>query len=134
MNYLCDQDIEDHEQEKLIQSWLNQKGNPKFEYQHINSKGNPRNTLVRASFSLDQKIKENSTGTFSDLIAGCDGRDFECGRESFETSIDPRKIMRDYLLNMGFNEEEVLWLIKIMLLSIRQNKLPLEKYLIDSDW
>ncbi len=81
-----EQDEEDCEQEKLIQEWLKQQGSAaEFEYKHINRKGSARNTVVRAQVRLDQKIKDDTAGTFADLIAGCDGRDLECRLDGVPT-------------------------------------------------
>lgn len=78
---ISDEDNADFEQERLIQQWLKSEGRDgSIDYRYINRKGNARNTLVKASISLDQTISdEGNGGTFADLIAGSDGRDLECG-------------------------------------------------------
>lgn len=101
-----EQDQADFEQEKLIKEWLEREGRTdEFGYQHINRKGLARNTTVRAQVRLDQQIREDGTGTFADLIAGCDGRDLECGRDSDETP-DRQETAADRLeseLNLFFD-------------------------------
>jgi len=77
--HVCAQDEEDFAQERAIQDWLEREGRvDDFGFEHINRKGNARNTLVRAQVRLDAKVQEDGSSTFADLIAGCDGRDLEC--------------------------------------------------------
>lgn len=77
--FLSSQDVEDHEQEQQIKAWLEREGRAdEYSFQHINSKGLPRNTGVRAQVRLDAKVQENSSTTFENYIAGSDGRDLEC--------------------------------------------------------
>ncbi len=77
--FLSAQDQEDFEQEMHIKAWLEREGRAAdFGYEHINRKGNARNTLVRAHVHLDAKVQEDGSGTFADLVAGSDGRDLEC--------------------------------------------------------
>ncbi len=89
---VCDEDIEDFEQEKLIQEWLRSTGNAgRIELKHTTSKGTARNTLIKAAISLDEKMSDNDdSGTYADLIAGSDGRDLEYGEpdDSFEREIE----------------------------------------------
>lgn len=133
--WTCEQDEEDFEQEKLIKDWIGQRRDVEFEFQHINRKGNARNTLIRASISLDQKIGEDSSGTFADLIAGSDGRDLECGPEPDEVERDFKKEISGYLSVIGFKEKEIECLIKIMLRSLTQKKQsPSGRSLIDLEW
>lgn len=79
---LCEQDIEDFEQEKLIQEWLKTTGEAafgEFEFKHISSKGTARNTIDQRSIRLDAQMRdEKDSGTFADIVAGSDGRDLEC--------------------------------------------------------
>lgn len=130
----CEQDIEDFEQEKQIQEWLSQNGNGEFEFKHITSKGTARNTLIKAAFSLDQEISVNGSSTFSDLIAGSDGRDLECGPITDELEPDAREKISGYLFALGFNQGDVKWIIKTLQLSTQRNKSHFEKSLIDSEW
>ena len=119
MKWLCDKDQEDFEQEKLIHEWIisQQQSDIEFDFKHINSKGNARNTLVRASFSLDQKISEDTKGTFADLIAGCDGRDLFSGAD---IDCDAATLIRIYLMELGINGGLQEWVIKTLLWSMNQ--------------
>lgn len=117
-----EQDIEDYEQEKQIEEWLGKRNSSKFEYQYINSKGNARNTLIKASFSLDQEIGKDGGGTFADIIIGSDGRDLECRREFDDSRRDLEEEISWYLLALGFKREELSCLKKILKLSIRQKE------------
>lgn len=128
--WLCEQDADDFEQELSIQKWLeSQDEAPEFDFKHISSKGTARNTLVRASFSLDQKITEDSSGTFADLIAGSDGRDLFSGNEpTLEDILDAHFVF------LGFDEELSEWLIKKLKSSQPNDKLLLERFLTDSEW
>ncbi len=133
--WLCAQDQEDFEQEKLIKEWLKHEGNDsEFGYQHINRKGNARNTLVRASISLDQKITEDGQGTFADLIAGCDGRDLVCRDDTDESPAEAIEVIYGYLSALGFNKGEIEWLTRTLKLSILENNSHFEKYRIDLEW
>lgn len=117
MQWLCAEDEEDYAQERLIKEWLEREGGARdFEYKHINRQGNARNTLVRAQVRLDQQINEDGSGTFADLIAGCDGRDLECGRSDHEAN-DASTSAADRLENefdlffdaIGASEETKIW-------------------------
>jgi hypothetical protein len=128
--WIADEDVEDFEQEQKIREWLNKNGETKpdhsgFDFKYISSKGTARNSRVRASLSLDQKIQEDSRGTFADIIAGSDGRDLYRGEEP---SAD--QILDAHLACMGFDEELSEWIIKTLKLSVNQKKTPYEKFLI----
>ncbi len=134
--FVCAEDHEDFEQEKLIQEWLKREGRSgQLEYHHINSKGNARNTLVKASISLDQKVGDEIDGArFGDLIAGSDGRDLECGSDPPETEREAEEVIHGYLFALGFNQGELEWLIKMLKLSMEQKQWLLEKSPTDSEW
>jgi hypothetical protein len=129
--FLSQEDEEDYEQEKAIQDWLKtqQRANDKFNYQYINSKGNARNSRVRASFSLDQKIKEGETGALADFVAGSDGRDLYNGEAA-----DAGEYLDAYLACLGLDEETSEWVVKTLKLSVGQSKLHLETFLTDLEW
>lgn len=116
--YISNEDTEDFEQEKKIQEWLSSIANEsrkiEFDFKHITSKGTARNTRVRASISLDQKISEDSEGTFADIIAGCDGRDTidRIYTPEILEETDPEKAALEIYSAMGFNEEESIWLAR----------------------
>jgi len=130
-----EEDKEDYEQERRIQEWLKQQGNSaEFGYEYINRKGNARNTLIKASVRLDQKIGEDGTGTFADLIVGSDGRDLVGGDEPLDPEVEAREIIHGYLFALGFQHEEILWLIKTLKLSVSESKSLFEKLAIDSEW
>ena len=75
-----EEDTDDFEQERAIQAWIKSEGPIEFDFKHITSKGTARNTLVKASFSLDQKMSDDTgSGTFADRIVGSDGRDLVIG-------------------------------------------------------
>lgn len=122
---ISEQDEEDYEQEKLIKEWADKNDIRGLEYEYINSKGGARNSLVRASFSLDQEIGEDGGGTFADIIAGCDGRDLECREEFDDTTRDLDQEISWYLFALGFNQEGVVWLKKIFQKSMRNKKMLL---------
>lgn len=85
-----EQDEADFKQEKLIKEWLEREGRADdFRFEHINRKGNARNTGVRAQVRLDQKIQADGSGTFADFIAGCDGRDLECAGGDRSLDLEP---------------------------------------------
>lgn len=129
--WITEQDEEDFEQELQIKKWLEtqQQGAVEFDFKSINRKGNARYLGVRASLSLDQKVSEDSTGTFADLIAGSDGRDLYCGEvPDAETYLDA------YLSCLGFDEEMTEWLIKKLKSSMDLNSLRFEKSLTDLEW
>jgi len=132
---LCDQDKEDYEQELRIQQWLDQTGNQnRIDLKHINREGNARNTLVRASFSLDQEIKEDSTGTFADFIAGDPTGGSSLGGSLGHDSRDAAAALDAYLACLGFNEEDTEWLIE-KLKSLEKMKLkPSLKFQSDLEW
>jgi hypothetical protein len=130
--WISAQDEEDCAQEKLIQEWLKREGiASEFGLKHINSKGTARNTLVRAQVRLDQKIKDDGSNTFADLIAGCDGRDLVCRGGVDESEIEPEEQIYGYLSALGFKQEERSWLLKMWKLLIQENKLRLEKSATD---
>jgi hypothetical protein len=123
-----DEDQEDFEQEKQIQEWLKSQGNASsFEFKHINRNGRARNTLVKAAISLDQEIREDGSGTFADIIAGSDGRDLFGGDEFDGTERDPLQKISGYLSALGFEQGEVICLIRTLKSSIDQNKWRSEK-------
>lgn len=130
--FLSQEDIDDFEQESLIKEWLEKsKKSAGFDFKHITSKGTARNTLVRASVSLDQKISEDGPGTFADLIAGSDGRDlFE--RED----INYAGIIDENLFYLGLDEELSEWVLKTLKLSTTLNlkRSRYRKFPIDSEW
>lgn len=128
-----EEDEQDFEQEKIIQEWISQQSAREFEFKYINRKGNARNTTFKG-ISLDQKIKEDGSGTFADIIAGCDGRDLECGREPDEVDVDPKDQIESYLLCLGFAKGEIECLIKLLKKLILENKSLLPKSAIDSEW
>ncbi len=115
------QDIEDYEQEKLIQGWLNEnQKSGDFTFTSINSKGNLRHTGDYGSFSLDQKISSESTGnnTFSDIIGGYENGDLFDGKrivsnDSIEFDQEERiKLYLDSFLNfLGVNMEAKKWIM-----------------------
>lgn len=120
-----DQDKEDHEQEQRIQEWLKREGKSfGAEFKHITRKGTARNTLIKGSISLDQKIAEDGerSGTYADIIAGCDGRDFESGDEFIDPTDKARKEIFWYLSALGFNKEEAMCLVKILKSSLTTSK------------
>lgn len=129
-----EQDEEDFEQEQRIKEWIASQNGGEFGYQYINSKGNARNSGIKASVSLDQKITPDGTGTFADIIAGHDGRDLECGVGADEDEIDPGEKIEVYLLALKFAKEEIPWLIIILKKLILENKSLLPKSAIDSEW
>lgn len=117
MKWRNDQDEEDFKQEKLIKEWLNREGrSDQFDCQYINRKGNARNTVGTRSLGLDQKINEDGSGTFADIVAGCDGRDLECGGDAHEADDGPKTaaIVLDEQLDLffdaiGIGEETKAW-------------------------
>lgn len=115
-----EQDEEDCEQEKLIKEWLKQQGaNEQFEFKHINSKGTARNTLVRAQVRLDQQVFDDSAGTFADRIAGCDGRDLECGPDALSVEPEtPEERLNSsidlFFEAIGLSEEIKQWATKLL--------------------
>jgi hypothetical protein len=131
--WICAQDEEDFEQEKLIKQWLEREGRvEQIDYRHINSKGHARNTLVKASISLDQKVSDEADGArFGDLIAGSDGRDLECGGELPEPEREAEEIIHGYLFALGFNQGEVECLVKILKSSIKVKQSLCEKSATD---
>jgi len=126
---LCDEDKEDFKQEKLIQEWLEREGSAgAIEFKHISSKGTARNTLVKASIRLDEKIFDDGAGTYADLVVGSDGRDFDCGRIGDESLPTAQEKIFGYLSALGFNQGEIKCLEKIMWKSsITESSLLLEK-------
>lgn len=131
-SWICEQDEEDHEQDKAIKNWL--ENNPQgrdvdFDYKFITRKGTARNTLVRASFSLDREISEHGTGTLADFVKGSDGRDLYSG-----DSVSPDVAIDAYLYFLGFEEELTEWIVKMLKLSANQSNWLSEKYQTDSEW
>ena len=128
-----EQDIEDYEQELEIQKWLASTGNQGgIELKHINSKGRPSNTLVTASFSLDETLREDSTGTFADIIAGHSDGSSCLGDAYGEDREAPSRTLDVHLMLMGFSKKERLWLIKMLKLSGKMNnRTHSPKYLTD---
>jgi hypothetical protein len=88
---ICEQDLEDYEQEKLIQEWLKREGRTdEFESKYISRKGTARNTIDKRSIRLDAQISdEHGSGTYADIIAGSDGRDLECRGDGDEVDRGP---------------------------------------------
>lgn len=139
MQHLCDQDREDFEQEKRINEWLNRdySGRPELlESWHINRKGNARNTLIQARFSLDQNVRKDDArgGTFADLVAGYDGRDLENGdgdyhfREHFESTVT------ETLQALGLREREIEWLKNLWRHSETINVWHSQTSMTDLEW
>lgn len=108
-----EEDEEDFEQEKLIKEWLEREGRDgEIELKHISRKGTARNTLVKASISLDEKMSDDdSKGTFADLIAGCDGRDLDDGEpdDPFEREIEELEWCVWAVINLAKSQETKLW-------------------------
>jgi hypothetical protein len=132
-----DQDQEDFEQEKLIERWLERAGKSgSVELVHISSKGTARNTLIKASVSLDQRISETGegTGTFADVIAGSDGRDLDFGESDHDPEVEAREQIFWNLSALGFEEGEVLCLVKILKLSIQETSSPSRTFRNDLEW
>src|SRR5947208_2674604 len=132
MNFLATEDIEDFEQEKRIKEWLENQGiGPERDLQpYTTSKGTARNSRVRASLSLDQKIQDDSKGTFADIIGGSDGRDL-CNGRPIEPEIEAREIVRQYLDCLLKKRELVLWVEKTLKCWITQNERLYQTFLID---
>ena len=131
---LSQEDLDDYEQEKQIQEWLARSGNKNgIDLVHINSKGNARNTRVRASVSLDQEIQTDSKGTFADLIAGHSDGSSSLGRPDAENPRDAAATLDGYLALLGFNEEDTEWLIEKLKSSDQMRKTRLRRYRIDSE-
>jgi hypothetical protein len=128
MKWIQEQDEEDFEQEKKIKEWLGD-SNEQFDFKHISSNGTARNTLVKASISLDQKIQEDSSGTFADIIMGSDGRTLYGGHD-----IDPNEIIDGYLYCLGFSEGDSEWIVKMLKLWGEKNSWLLEKSQKNSEW
>jgi len=119
-NFLSKEDYDDFDQEKNIQIWLEnnfQAGNGAFDFKYINRKGTARHSRVRASLSLDQKIREDSTGTFADIVGGCDGRDLYTG-----DSPDANHILNEYIKALIPEEEITRWLLQILKYWIVKNE------------
>lgn len=114
--FLSDEDLKDYEQEISIKKFLHSIGESDdgFDFKYINNKGNPRNFRVRASISLDQKIRKDSTGTFADIIAGSDGRDIEDGRY---TEFDEGDAVERILTALNIKGELKKWTKKMLLLK-----------------
>ncbi len=128
-------DTEDFEQEMRIREWLKCEGmHDEFEFQHITRKGTARDTRIGAHggfVRLDQKIGDDESSTFADIIAGCDGRDLERGEQLDEPPIDPYDQISGYLLAIGVKQKEIPCLQKILKSSIRQSMWRSEKFQID---
>lgn len=116
-----EQDEADFAQEKLIQKWLRDKGTTgEFEFQYINRKGNARSSNDQKSVRLDSKIKDEAgSETYADIIAGCDGRDLECGIDFDE--IEPKTPAErldeatDYFFDsIGVSEGTKRWAKKVL--------------------
>lgn len=134
-NWSNEQDLQDFEQEIEIKRWLECEGRTdKIDLKYISCKGTARNTLLRGAFSLDQKIGEDSSGTFADIIVGSDGRDLFGGDRDIDFRREAEQKIRWYLSALKFNEGEIKWLLTILLSSTAKNKPHLEKYLNDSEW
>lgn len=115
------EDIEDYEQEKRIRDFLknNKIRNSGIEFQYINSKGNARSSNVKASFSLDQKVNAESNSSYSDIIAGHDGRTLENGHINV---FDPEKELSNILEAIGLEKGLKKWTEKILQSSLVETK------------
>jgi len=106
-----------------------------IELQHINSKGRARNTLVKASISLDQQVGQDSDSCrYGDLIKGSDGRDLELGSLEPDPEVEAREIIHGYLFALGFNQGDVTWLETILKLSIAGSEKLYRTLVSDSEW
>lgn len=76
-NFISPEDLKDFEQEKRIKEWLSSQSHEDrgIVLPYTSSKGTARNSRVRAAFSLDQKVCNDSETTFANFVAGSDGRD-----------------------------------------------------------
>lgn len=139
MQFLCDQDREDFEQEKRINEWLN-RDHPgrtdSVDCKHINRKGNARNTLVRANFSLDQQIVKHDarSGTYADLVAGSDGRDLENGDSDYHFEEYFNGLVDETLTALGLHAKEIEWLKNLWLHSEMLNELLSLTSMTDLEW
>lgn len=115
------EDFEDFEQEKTIREWLEQQGiTDGFDFKYTSSKGTTRNTLVRASVRLEQKIGfEERSGTYADIIAGSDGRDLYDRGPDIDSRAEAKNQIHATLSSLGFTLVEVNWLETILMLSVR---------------
>ena len=86
-----EEDQEDFEQEQLIKEWLEREGRAgDVEFQYISRKGTARNTIDKRSVRLDAQVSyEGGSRTYADLIAGSDGRDWECRLDLGENDDEP---------------------------------------------
>lgn len=126
--FLNNEDNEDYEQELAIKQWLEQNGNPGFDFTSINRKGNARHIGDVGCFSLDQKIsEENGGGTYADLVAGSDGRDLECGEDLGEddNGMSAECCLEILLKSIGANKEALRWAMGLYKDGIRGSRLRL---------
>lgn len=137
--FICEQDHEDAEQERLINEWL-LKNKPDaaehFKYKHLTRTGGARNTLVRSAFSLDQDIRKDEPGscTYADLVTGFDGRSLEDGSSDYHFEVYFQGVVRETLSALGLNEGEIEWLIGIWLRSETLDDLHSQISTIDLEW
>lgn len=132
--YVSEQDVEDHEQEKLINDWLKKAGSTeRVESAYTNSQGNLRGSFNKPHVSLDQKVFEEDGFTYADIIAGSDGRDLVDGEEEFNPE-DFYTVARETLTALGLKKGETQWLIRTWLQSETLNEMPSLISMIDSEW
>jgi len=126
----CEQDVEDFEQEKLIQEWLDQTGAGEIEFKYISRKGTARNTLDKRSVRLDAQVSDEAgSRAFADIIAGSDGRDLECGGvvDESEPKTAAEKLDENiyfFFDAIGVSEETKVWAKKSIKSAESLRKLP----------
>lgn len=132
-HWVNDEDYEDFEQEKKIKEWLSnsssENAGSSFDFKHLTRNGTARNTLIRAAFSLDQNITDDSTGTLADFVTGSDGRDLYDGDAT--SSIE---FIDAHFNGLGITGELKTWVIKTLKSWATTNTSHSEKFLIDSEW
>jgi hypothetical protein len=130
--WINEEDEEDFEQEKKIRDWLNESGSKeRFEFKSINREGNARHIGVAASFSLDQKVGEDTDTTFADVVAGSDGRDLFGGENAGPTEYLDWEQIQEYLEMLGMDEGLTRWVTKTLKWSVLNNKSLFRKLLTD---
>jgi hypothetical protein len=135
VQFVCDQDREDFEQEKRVNAWLAEAHPGRaLEATHTTRHGTARNTLVRAAISLDQPVIEGETLSFADLIPGKDGRELEAGNPEFHFQEHFDGVVEQTLDALGFNEGEIGWLKTMWLRSATLGGLRSKTSTTASEW
>lgn len=129
--YLTKQDLEDYEQEKRIQEFLQREGKDVsgIAFRYLTRSGRPKSSQTPASISIDQEIKDGESGRYLDTIGKCSEEIENFINGGIDTEeVDPEKQIGIYLEALGFKGRVLSWTKRMLRKSLKIKKFqPLKK-------